>query len=465
MYDKEQSRRVPAVRAKPGNPGYGFRRARWRNTMEPGDDRRYCESILRSMEVSQERIDRIRRRIADFRDEWDNVRRPSRPAGPGRPRGHKRATAADASADSATAAAAAEPASAPAAAANAPASSTPRKPKKAAKAKAPPPDAVPTDSLWHDPTGQGPHYNGAVPPVGGPPPAAGEEAEWARAGKEDLLVPVGHWDVSDDGHHAHTLVEENSSLRSLNMSLIYEREKLLRELREWDADMQQIERSVEGLLRGASPHRDAAELSEAFRWLSTTLFTKGRGTRCDVPDLSPHLKLALEACCDSYDEHQNSTHPGDVSGGNHAQGHHPRTRDVLLAAAAEDPEGAYAAHSGAGLSPSEDLRADLAAARWQEGAAPKRARATPTHSDALPLRSDALPPPHVKRERAPLPGDVAHAPHACAAMHMLAQVDSLAAPFGHIPGQLSLGHDEAEVDHLCEADFAEVGTPPPPPSY
>jgi hypothetical protein len=28
MYDKEQSRRVPAVRAKPGNPGYGFRRAR-----------------------------------------------------------------------------------------------------------------------------------------------------------------------------------------------------------------------------------------------------------------------------------------------------------------------------------------------------------------------------------------------------------------------------------------------------
>jgi hypothetical protein len=25
IYDKEQSRRVPAVRAKPGNPGYGFR--------------------------------------------------------------------------------------------------------------------------------------------------------------------------------------------------------------------------------------------------------------------------------------------------------------------------------------------------------------------------------------------------------------------------------------------------------
>jgi hypothetical protein len=61
IYEKEQSRRVPAVRAsrhlhcrppadqltgrrrvqvraKPGNPGYGFRRAKWRNTME-GEDR------------------------------------------------------------------------------------------------------------------------------------------------------------------------------------------------------------------------------------------------------------------------------------------------------------------------------------------------------------------------------------------------------------------------------------------
>ena len=95
MYDKEQSRRVPAVRAKPGNPGYGFRRARWRDTMGNGEDRRACENVLRGLGVSQERLDRIRQRISDFREEWDNVRRPSRPAGPGRPRGHKRANPSD----------------------------------------------------------------------------------------------------------------------------------------------------------------------------------------------------------------------------------------------------------------------------------------------------------------------------------------------------------------------------------
>eukprot|EP00277_Geminigera_cryophila_P031670 CAMPEP_0173060614 /NCGR_PEP_ID=MMETSP1102-20130122/2709_1 /TAXON_ID=49646 /ORGANISM="Geminigera sp., Strain Caron Lab Isolate" /LENGTH=282 /DNA_ID=CAMNT_0013926891 /DNA_START=101 /DNA_END=947 /DNA_ORIENTATION=- len=95
MYDKEQSRRVPAVRAKPGNPGYGFRRARWRDTMGNGEDRRACETVLRTLGVSQERLDRIRQRISDFREEWNNVRRPSRPAGPGRPRGHKRANPSD----------------------------------------------------------------------------------------------------------------------------------------------------------------------------------------------------------------------------------------------------------------------------------------------------------------------------------------------------------------------------------
>lgn len=95
MYDKEQSRRVPAVRAKPGNPGYGFRRARWRDTMGNGEDRRACENVLRGLGVSQERMDRIRQRISDYREEWDTVRRPSRPAGPGRPRGHKRANPCD----------------------------------------------------------------------------------------------------------------------------------------------------------------------------------------------------------------------------------------------------------------------------------------------------------------------------------------------------------------------------------
>lgn len=90
MYEKEQSRRVPAVRAKPGNPGYGFRRARWRNTLYNVEDIRVCEVTFGSIGVSKERIDRIRKRVDEFRQEWDAVRRPSRPAGPGRPRGLKR---------------------------------------------------------------------------------------------------------------------------------------------------------------------------------------------------------------------------------------------------------------------------------------------------------------------------------------------------------------------------------------
>jgi hypothetical protein len=94
VYEKGQSRRVPAASAKPGYPGYGFRRARWRDTMGNGEDRRACENVLRRLGINQERQDKIQQRISDFRKEWDNVRRPSRPAGPGR-RGHKRANPGD----------------------------------------------------------------------------------------------------------------------------------------------------------------------------------------------------------------------------------------------------------------------------------------------------------------------------------------------------------------------------------
>jgi hypothetical protein len=45
IYGKEQSRRVPAVRAKPGNPGYGFRRAKWRDTIQNPEDARHCEQV------------------------------------------------------------------------------------------------------------------------------------------------------------------------------------------------------------------------------------------------------------------------------------------------------------------------------------------------------------------------------------------------------------------------------------
>ena len=90
IYEKEQSRRVPAVRAKPGNPGYGFRRARWRDPIHDPQDARVCESSLMGLGVSVERIDRVKKRVHDFLFEWDQVRRPSRPAGPGRPRVPKR---------------------------------------------------------------------------------------------------------------------------------------------------------------------------------------------------------------------------------------------------------------------------------------------------------------------------------------------------------------------------------------
>jgi hypothetical protein len=85
LYSKEQSRRVPAVRAKPGNPGYGFRRARWRSTGKE-EDRQHCEKVLRAAGCAEERIQAVVKKVQDTCDIWDSIRRPSRPAGPGRPK-------------------------------------------------------------------------------------------------------------------------------------------------------------------------------------------------------------------------------------------------------------------------------------------------------------------------------------------------------------------------------------------
>lgn len=86
MYGKEQSRRVPSLRAKPGNPGYGFRRARWRDTLSDNEDRTHCQSVLQAAGCSQEKIKQVMASVQECRHLWDAVRRPSRPAGPGRPR-------------------------------------------------------------------------------------------------------------------------------------------------------------------------------------------------------------------------------------------------------------------------------------------------------------------------------------------------------------------------------------------
>jgi hypothetical protein len=52
-------------RAKPGNPGYGFRRARWRDTLENEDDRQCCESALKEVGFEEERIMTILQRVQE----------------------------------------------------------------------------------------------------------------------------------------------------------------------------------------------------------------------------------------------------------------------------------------------------------------------------------------------------------------------------------------------------------------
>ena len=89
IYVKEQSRRVPSPHAKPGNPGYGFRQAKWRNTSDDINDRILMFEILTSVSIPSERCETIRERVEEFRKAWDLERRPCRCPGPGRPRNQK----------------------------------------------------------------------------------------------------------------------------------------------------------------------------------------------------------------------------------------------------------------------------------------------------------------------------------------------------------------------------------------
>jgi hypothetical protein len=76
LYEKGQSRRVPASKAKPGNPGYGFRLARWRNPLYNAEDNRICELAFNSVGIPHAKIEDIKQRINLVRKEWDDVRRP-----------------------------------------------------------------------------------------------------------------------------------------------------------------------------------------------------------------------------------------------------------------------------------------------------------------------------------------------------------------------------------------------------
>ena len=51
IYEKKQSRRVPSQHGKQGQPGYGFRGARWRDTLRNEGDRLHCETLLRRFVV------------------------------------------------------------------------------------------------------------------------------------------------------------------------------------------------------------------------------------------------------------------------------------------------------------------------------------------------------------------------------------------------------------------------------
>ena len=50
------------------------------------EDRKHCEAALRSLSCDDEKIEQAKQLVQEFRDKWERVRRPSRPAGPGRPR-------------------------------------------------------------------------------------------------------------------------------------------------------------------------------------------------------------------------------------------------------------------------------------------------------------------------------------------------------------------------------------------
>ena len=103
------------------------------------------------------------------------------------------------------------------------------------------------------------------------------------------------------------------------MSLIYEREKLLRELRQVDdshkalsmtslqsdSEMAGMQKTVDGLLQTSAIKLEGAEaaLSAGFRWLSNKLIRKARGLPCEGQEIPAHLRQILEQCFDKYDEY------------------------------------------------------------------------------------------------------------------------------------------------------------------
>eukprot|EP00285_Hemiselmis_virescens_P000003 CAMPEP_0173378558 /NCGR_PEP_ID=MMETSP1356-20130122/1697_1 /TAXON_ID=77927 ORGANISM="Hemiselmis virescens, Strain PCC157" /NCGR_SAMPLE_ID=MMETSP1356 /ASSEMBLY_ACC=CAM_ASM_000847 /LENGTH=550 /DNA_ID=CAMNT_0014331659 /DNA_START=242 /DNA_END=1894 /DNA_ORIENTATION=- len=308
MYDKEQSRRVPAVRAKPGNPGYGFRRARWRETMTPGGDLDVCESVLAQLGVARERLECIKRRVHDFKVEWDLVRRPSRPAGPGRPRGHKRGIGADGALASPTAQHGT--AGAPMVALQAGCfeepvvMAAPAATKKAKKV------AIPAISagVRSEPTAGG----GAVAM-----PSFAVDESWGMQGEEGsdnsslLLLSDGPCQVPEAGLAPE---EENLSLRSLNKSLILDREALMRNVVHQERDLADLIGQCDALLHTLEASNNASPaLVRSFRTMSARISISENSFAADegLLELTDEEHAALDGALDVYDDHLSHRLPQD----------------------------------------------------------------------------------------------------------------------------------------------------------
>ena len=69
-----------------GVAGYGFAHARWRDFTNDPDDNHICDASFAQIGVSKDRVAQIKKRISSLLVGWEQNRRPSNPAGPGRPR-------------------------------------------------------------------------------------------------------------------------------------------------------------------------------------------------------------------------------------------------------------------------------------------------------------------------------------------------------------------------------------------
>eukprot|EP00960_Hanusia_phi_P053545 762146-Hanusia_phi.AAC.2 len=170
------------------------------------------------------------------------------------------------------------------------------------------------------------------------------------------------------------------------MSLIYEREKLLRELRQVllmnrphmrslissqsDSEMAGMQKTVDGLLQTSSMKLEGAEaaLSAGFRWLSNKLIRKARGLPCEGQEIPPHLRQILEQCFDKYDEYlrQNAMKDGFeddlyyMSSDRKVTGTATRERNMTVHSGTEWVLRTTHEQAWVSSSPSEDLREELA---------------------------------------------------------------------------------------------------------